>query len=90
MRRASRSMVVERGLSSHPGQKTPFAGLLLSTRPVKVHLLLLARPIDEDPLMETILLCETTSGRVAGIGDSVPFRLKIDTLRLAMLLELGC
>lgn len=63
-----------------------------STLPDSVHLLLLARPIELDPVGEgvpnTILFPDITNACVVCTGDSVPLRLNMETLRLK-LFELG-
>lgn len=70
------------------------SGILTSTLPDSDHLLLLALLIELDPFVgegvpNAILFPDSTSACVVGIGVSVPLRLKIETLRLAKLLELG-
>lgn len=65
-----------------------------STRPVRLHLLFLTRVVGADVLADDdrpniILLLVKSSGCVASVGESVPLRLKMETLRLAMLDELG-
>jgi hypothetical protein len=71
------------------------SGLLASTRPVSVHLLLLALPIDpeqfvgEDGIPKAIFTPDKTKACVGGVGVSVPFRLNIDTLLRAVLFEAG-
>jgi hypothetical protein len=64
------------------------------TLPIIDHLLLFALPTELDPLVEKgivspMLVVGKASACTVGTGVSVPFRLKIDILRLAILFELG-
>ena len=70
------------------------SGIFESNLPANFHLLLRAFPIELDPLVgeddpNIMLFPGSTNACVVWVGDPVPLRLKIDTLLLAMLFELG-
>jgi hypothetical protein len=90
----SSGVMVEVGASLGTARRIVPPRLLVSTLPIIVHLLLFALPPELGPVAKLVvpkpmLVLVKASVCIVGTGESVPLRLNIDTLRLAVLFELG-
>jgi hypothetical protein len=87
--------IVGRGASFGTALNIVPSGILASNRPVNVHLLVFALlsldglSVGEEGTPKVISTPDNVKACVVGVGGSVPFRLKIEMLRRAILLEAG-
>jgi hypothetical protein len=91
----SNGVMVVFGASLGTARSIVPSGILASTRPDSVHLLLLALLSDAEPLVgedgapQAMLTLDKAKACAVGVGVSVPFLLNMDTLLRAMLFEAG-